>query len=223
MKKLIIIFLVLIAVNIAKAQDDQFYIGLYQMTKANAISKSGDVKFAANKLIFKIDWISDESTWLTMDLSAVPNIDWGGTVAPPETFHGALAEIDFGWYFNPNKPIKIVGSKTYMGLGIIGGYKYGGLGSVGMTFPGLSFSALTKVNAKIIVNTKYQYSLYWNNTDSKYSARNTKLSFDATYRLTDKFGVTISPNFNTYTTETGVNNLVKGTYKSVDFGVSLFW
>ncbi|WP_304068418.1 hypothetical protein [Pedobacter glucosidilyticus] len=223
MKKLILTLAFIFFMIKAQAQDDQFYIGIYQMTKANAVSKSGDVKFNANKLIFKIDWISDESSWLTLDLSALPNIDWGGSVAPPETFHGALAEIDFGWYFNPNKPIKIVGSRTYMGLGIIGGYKYGGLGSIGITFPGLSFSALTKVNSKIVVNTKYQYSFYWNNTDSEYSARNTKLSFDATYKLTDKFGLTVSPNFNTYTTETGVNNLVKGTYKSVDFGFSLFW
>lgn len=222
MKKLIIILLAFFIVNKAKAQD-QLYIGLYQMTSGNATTKTGDVKFNSNKLIFKVDWITDQSNWVSLDLSAVPNIDWGGSVRPPETFHGALAEVDFGWYFNPNKPIKIVGSKTYLGLGINGGYKYGGFGSIGITFPGLTFSALTQVNSKVTVNTKYQYSFYFNNTDSEYSARNIKLSFDATYRITDKLGVTLSPNVNTYTTETGVRSLLEGTYKSVDFGFSLFW
>ena len=126
MKKLIIILLAFFIVNKAKAQD-QLYIGLYQMTSGNATTKTGDVKFNSNKLIFKVDWITDQSNWVSLDLSAVPNIDWGGSVRPPETFHGALAEVDFGWYFNPNKPIKIVGSKTYLGLGINGGYKYGGI------------------------------------------------------------------------------------------------
>lgn len=224
MKKFIITLLVIFTVNMVQAQDDQLYFGLYRMSKANVTLNSGDGKFKQNNVIFVIDWLAGNTAWVGMDLSLVPNIDWGGTVNAPTGVHGALAEVDFGWYVNPNKPIRILGSETHIGLGIIGGFKSAGFNTDGITFPGLSLSALTYVNDKIVVNTKYHYSFFYNNQESgPYNARNKKLAFNCTYRLGDKLGINVSPNFNSFTTDNSTGALIKGKYSSVDFGLSLFW
>ncbi len=224
MKKLIILTAFMFLMVGAKAQDDQFYIGIYQMSKGDVVLNSGDLKFNSNKLIFKAEWLAGNTAWVGGDFSLVPNIDWGGTVNAPEDVHGALAEVDFGWYVNPNKPIRILGSETHIGLGLIGGIKSAGFKTNGITFPGLSLSALTYVNNKIVVNTKYHYSFFFNNRESgPYNARNKKLAFDCTYRVGDKLGITISPNFNSYTTDNSTGSLISGKYTSVDFGFSLFW
>jgi hypothetical protein len=223
MKKLIIFTAFMFLMVGAKAQDDQLYFGLYRMSSADVTLKTGDASFKANNLIFKVEWLAGNTAWVGGDFSIVPNIDWD-IVDAPETVHGALAEIDWGWYLNPNKPIRILGSETHIGLGFIGGFKSAGFRTSGITFPGLSLSALTYVNNKIVVNTKYHYSLFFNNRESgPYNARNKKLAFDCTYRVGDKLGLTVSPNFNSFTTDISTGGLLNGKYKSVDFGFSLFW
>ncbi|MFC5282977.1 hypothetical protein [Pedobacter alpinus] len=183
MKKLIILTAFMFLMVGAKAQDDQLYFGLYRMSSADVTLKTGNASFKANNLIFKIDWLAGNTAWVGGDFSLVPNIDWGGTVEAKETIHGAWAEVDFGWYVNPKKPIKILGSETHIGLGFIGGFKSAGFSTAGITFPGASLSALTYLNDKIVINTKYHYSFFFNNTESEYTARNIKLAFDCTYRV----------------------------------------
>jgi hypothetical protein len=224
MKKLIILTAFMFLMVGAKAQDDQLYFGLYRMSSADVTLKSGDTKFKQNNVIFVVDWLAGNTAWVGMDLSLVPNIDWGGSVEAPETVHGAWAEVDWGWYLNPNKPIRILGSETHIGLGVIGGFKSAGFSTAGITFPGASLSILTYVNDKIVVNTKYHYSFFFNNQESgPYNARNKKLAFNCTYRVGDKLGINVSPNFNSFTTDNSTGALIKGKYSSVDFGFSLFW
>lgn len=208
------------------AQEDQFHIALYQISTGNAdLATNSNYTFTAQNPMLKFDWVTTDFGWVTGDFSLVPNIDWGGTVNSPDNVHGALADVDFGFYVNPGKPIKILGSETRIGIGIIGGFETAGFRSAGITFPGASLSIHTKLGDKMILNTRYHYSYFYNNTDSEYTSRNTKLQFNFTYKLLSWFGLTITPNIETYKLENRPSGAAanSATYYSTDFGLSFFW
>lgn len=211
---------------ISFAQDDQFHIALYQFSKGNAdLATNSNYTFTAKNPMLKFDWVTADMGWVTGDFSLVPNIDWGGTVNSPDNVHGALADVDFGFYVNPGKPIKILGSETRIGLGIIGGFETAGFRSAGITFPGASFSVLTHVNNKLIINTRYHYSFFYNNSDHDKYGKNTKLQFNVSYKLLNWFGITATPNLETYKLASRPSGAAANgaKYRSLDLGISFFW
>ncbi|MCU0441700.1 MAG: hypothetical protein MUE96_04815 [Bacteroidia bacterium] len=208
------------------AQDDQFHLAFYQFSKGNAdLATNSNYTFTVKNPMLKFDWVTSDFGWVTGDFSLVPNIDWGGTVNPPDDIHGALADIDFGFYVNPGKPIKILGSETRIGLGLIGGFETAGFRSAGITFPGASFSILTHLNDRFIVNTRYHYSFFYNNNDSGNYGKNTKLQFNITCKLLRWLGITLTPNIETYKlAERPPGAAANGAkYHSLDLGISFFW
>ncbi len=207
------------------AQDDQLHIALYQFSAGNAdLATNNNYSFSVKNPMLKIDWVT-EMAWVTGDFSMVPNIDWGGTVNSPDDVHGALADVDFGFYVNPGKPIKILGSETRIGLGFIGGFETAGFRSAGITFPGASFSILTHLGNKFIINTRYHYSVFYNRYDSDNYGKNTKLQFNVSYKLRDWFGITVTPNIETYKLAVRPPGAAANaaTYYSTDLGISFFW
>ena len=208
------------------AQYDQFHISLYQISRGNAdLATNSNYTFTAKNPMLKFDWVTSDYGWVTGDFSLVPNIDWGGTVNSPDNVHGALADVDFGFYVNPGKPIKILGSETRIGLGFIGGFETAGFRSAGITFPGASFSILTHLGNKFIINTRYHYSVFYNRYDSDNYGKNTKLQFNVSYKLRDWFGITVTPNIETYKLAVRPPGAAANaaTYYSTDLGISFFW
>lgn len=208
------------------AQVDQFHISLYQFSSGNAdLATNSNYTFTTKNPMLKFDWVTSDYGWVTGDFSLIPNIDWGGTVNSPDNVHGALADVDWGYYLNPGKPIKILGSETRIGLGIIGGFETAGFRSAGITFPGASFSVLTTIGERLIINTRYHYSVFYNKYDTDNYGKNTKLQFNVTYKMLDWFGLTVTPNIETYKLAARPPGAAANaaSYYSTDFGLSFFW
>ncbi len=212
--------------SISSAQFDQLHISLYQFSAGKAeLATNNNYIFSVKNPMLKIDWVSSDFGWVTGDYTVAINIDWGGSVNPPTMVHGSLADIDFGFFVNPGKPIKILGSETRIGLGLLGGFETAGFNSSGITFPGASFSVLTNLGDKFIINTRYHYSVFYNNQDNEKYGKNTKLQFNTSIKLLNWFGITITPNIETYKLAKRPTGAAASSanYYSLDLGMSFFW
>ncbi len=211
---------------IASAQYDQLHISLYQFSAGKAeLATNNNYSFSVKNPMLKVDWVSSDFGWVTGDFTVAVNIDWSGTVNSPPEVHGSIADVDFGFYLNPGKPIKILGTETRIGLGFLGGFETAGFNSGGITFPGASLSVLTKLGERFVINTRYHHSVFYNNQDSKEYGKNTKLQFNVSYKLLNWFGFTLSPNVETYKLASRPSGAAaKGAnYLSLDLGMSFFW